>query len=71
MVIETSTKVPKHFVYHCLKTFLLLSTSSKMIQVSKNINTLFKKEGSLGKTPPTKIESFLMTLSDLNNIVYR
>ena len=37
-----------------------------MIQVSKNINILLGKEGSIGKTPPTKIDSFLITLFDLN-----
>ena len=63
-----SSSVSKFYVRDCLKFFLFPFTYLIMVQVSQNFYVLQIKKGLSEKHASTKVESFLMTFFDLNQI---
>ena len=62
-------QVWKYYVQDCLRIFLLLSSLEKTIRVSGNSPIVAERRMFYPpKKPPTKVESFPMTLFDLNQI---
>ena len=54
------------FLPAIVRNVLIFLTDSIVIQVTESTNIFDQEESSFEKTSPARIESFLMTLFDLN-----